>query len=126
MDLAITVDQGKTRIITLRGKGISLQQAIDSPILSDPKILNQVAPFTTLAPLVNPLARLSLERVDFGNIPISTILRQILVVTNSTASDNITVDWKIPSVWPEQCISFFIFLYFSNSNYPGNKNIITW
>lgn len=91
---------------------MGIQQPFDSPVLLDPKISNQIAPFPTLPPLVNPVARLSLERIDFGNIPVSTILRQVVVVTNSTPADQITINWNIPGVWPSECK----FLFFSNNS----------
>ena len=97
------MDNGKTRIITLRGRGVGLQKPLDSSLQIDPRVTDQLMPLPTLPPLVNPLARISLERIDFGNVPVSILLRQVLVVSNPTKDSDITVSWKIPGVWPDEC-----------------------
>ncbi len=105
LDLPITVDEGRTRMITLRGRGIRANSAVEKKVVSDPRILQHAIPqIPTLPPLLKTFASLSLERVDFGHVPIRAVLRQIVVVTNTTEKDNITALWKIPSVWPEHSI----------------------
>ncbi|KAJ3341397.1 hypothetical protein HDU91_000717, partial [Kappamyces sp. JEL0680] len=105
LDLPITVDQGKTRMITLRGRGIREEAPLPGTPFMDPRILKQAIPLIpTLPPLLNTGATLSLERVDFGHVPIRSVLRQIIVVSNTTESDDITARWKIPSVWPADTI----------------------
>ncbi|KAJ3320632.1 hypothetical protein HDV06_005150 [Boothiomyces sp. JEL0866] len=104
LDLPITVDNGKTRMISFRGSGI--QQNLpnkDGPLLN-PKDIKELIPImSSLPPLLSPLAVISLERIDFCHVPIKSVLRQVLVVTNVTEDTDISITWVIPSVWPKDC-----------------------
>ncbi|KAJ2994628.1 hypothetical protein HDV02_001454 [Globomyces sp. JEL0801] len=98
VDLPITVDSGKTKMITLRGCGQhqNLRRFITK---SDPAMMKESIPqFPSLPPLLKPIASISLERLDYGNVPIYSIMRQILVVQNMTFTDTISFKWIIPEL----------------------------
>jgi hypothetical protein len=108
LDLPIIVDNGKTRIITLRGRGINDEKLFQKETLLDPRLIEQSIPHQpTLPPFDNPIASISLERIEFGHCPVRSVIRQILVITNTTSNQKISVNWMIPPVWPKDSMSVF-------------------
>jgi hypothetical protein len=108
LDIPIIVNNGKRRMITIRGRGINASPDLDKNKFEDPRVLQESIPLTpTLPPLVHPVASISLERIDFGHVPVQTIMRQVVTVTNITSNQHISVEWKVPSVWPTEAIKIF-------------------
>ncbi|KAJ3087435.1 hypothetical protein HK102_011114 [Quaeritorhiza haematococci] len=96
---------GKTTIITFRGEGIpDMKGSVNGDSGKQASGTMTLSPFYKIPPVqvIYPsgqLACLSLERVDFGHIPLDAVLRQVVCVRNMTANDEISFDWVIPDVW---------------------------
>jgi cilia- and flagella-associated protein 65 len=105
LDLPIIVDSGKKRMITIRGRGIPNTIDWEEKNLMDPRVIGESIPnVPTLPPLENPIASISLERIDFGHIPVQSLMRQVITVTNVTQDKEVSVNWAIPSVWPNESL----------------------
>lgn len=52
----------------------------------------------------NVLASISLERVNFGNMPVNAILRQVVVVQNNDQDQRLSFKWIVPDYWPPNTI----------------------
>jgi hypothetical protein len=99
VDITITVENGKTKLITLKGTGISdtvstFENKADPHIYPDNISISQDACAT------NQTASLSLERINFYNVPVNTIMRQVVVVQNNHKEQCLSFKWIIPSTWP--------------------------
>ena len=112
VDIPITVDGGRKRMVTLRGQGFEELDAKFFGAKKEPNHSNHIIPetITPIPLIITPIARISTESIAFGHVPICTTLRQIVVVSNTNQYNDVSVNWKIPEVWPKKCI-FCLFLY---------------
>ncbi|KAJ3221474.1 hypothetical protein HK099_003484 [Clydaea vesicula] len=93
VDVPITIE-GKTRIITFSGEGI--RETIKSNTKLDAKILPHPVPPIQLIKSETDVAELSLERINFGHIPLGATVRQIVIVKN-VSNDLLSFQWSLPS-----------------------------
>ncbi|KAJ3105560.1 hypothetical protein HDU97_007902 [Phlyctochytrium planicorne] len=91
VDIPISINGGKTHIVTFYGEGLP---SLDTE--SDPDLLKDSIPTIQKLLIPRQLASISLERVNFGFIPIGSQSRQITVLRNDTDDMEISFMWKIP------------------------------
>ncbi|KAJ3334134.1 hypothetical protein HDU76_008596 [Blyttiomyces sp. JEL0837] len=90
VDVPIIVEEEQTHILTLSGKGIELLGPTSSIEVED-KI-----PLVQYLNMPKQVAILSLEHINFGNVPMGSLLRQILVVRNTLVDQTIYFRWILP------------------------------
>jgi hypothetical protein len=71
-------------------------------VKEDPTVYPDTISISQDACIPNRLASLSLERINFGNMPVNTIKRQVVVVQNNHKEERLSFKWIIPSEWPSK------------------------
>lgn len=74
----------------------------------DPRDYSVAMPISQDACKPDRLATLSLEMINFGNVPVHTVLRQIAVIQNNSVTERIAFKWCYPASWPKN--SEFVFI----------------
>ncbi|KAL3899489.1 MAG: hypothetical protein SGCHY_002012 [Lobulomycetales sp.] len=100
VDVPITVEDGLTRVITFKGQGI--RNIIGT--VKDAKQLDRPSP---AVPIIkgrqSDLAQLSIERLNFGHVPLNASLCQIFVLRNTSDCATISYSWESPSFHNSIC-----------------------
>ncbi|KAJ3229481.1 hypothetical protein HDU81_005357 [Chytriomyces hyalinus] len=92
VDVPVTTDDGKTSIITFSGHGIEEPPHIAS---MNSKSADTV-PSLQILSTSNQIGRLSKEHINFGAIPLGSQSRDLIVVRNTSATDKISFQWRVP------------------------------
>ncbi|KAJ1562128.1 hypothetical protein HK405_015525, partial [Cladochytrium tenue] len=93
VDIPIHLDDGQVHIVTFCGAGTR-----DSDVtLADPKSLYDTIPPVQTLKSFPQAASLSLERINFGHVPLGATLRQLVVVTNLLSDSDISFSWSPPA-----------------------------
>ncbi|KAJ3177806.1 hypothetical protein HK101_010188 [Irineochytrium annulatum] len=91
-EVPISLVDGKTHMIAFAGEGI---RAPAGKIL--PSSLFDTIPAVQKLSMPRQIARLSLERLNFGHVPFGAELRQIVMVRNVTSETKLSFRWILPS-----------------------------
>ncbi|KAI8823829.1 hypothetical protein BJ741DRAFT_634238 [Chytriomyces cf. hyalinus JEL632] len=92
VDVPITTDDGKTSIITFSGHGIEEPPHIASMNAKS----EDTVPSLQILSTSNQIARLSREHINFGAVPLGSQSRDLIVVRNTSATDKISFQWRVP------------------------------
>ncbi|KAI9203276.1 uncharacterized protein BJ171DRAFT_600142 [Polychytrium aggregatum] len=103
VDVPITVADGKTTMITFRGFGEQhLQRGTADTDKEDPKHYVDRIPSVQELAIPEQIAVLSLERINFGYVPLGSVLRQIIVIKNTTMDSELSFKWILNNMQLEQ------------------------
>ncbi|KAI9333355.1 hypothetical protein DFJ73DRAFT_963215 [Zopfochytrium polystomum] len=94
VDVPIRVDDGQVHIISFSGKGYQVEDEA-GPL--DPHSLPDTIPSVQTLSSLPQIASLSLERINFGHVPIGATLRQLVSVRNTSTDTDISFSWKFPA-----------------------------
>ncbi|KAI8923507.1 hypothetical protein BC831DRAFT_417141 [Entophlyctis helioformis] len=100
VDIPISVVSGRTRIVTIKGQGL---QSLDShPGVRHelPRTMPLTIPASDNIDASDQISALSLETISFGNVPLGAVVRQVVVITNTSKSVDASFKWTVPSFWP--------------------------
>jgi hypothetical protein len=98
VDVPITVD-GVTRVVTFKGQGF--RGTIDAR--KNAKILHHPSPPIKIIKAHDNPATLSIERLNFGHVPLKATLNQILVLCNTSTTATLGFSWDLPSFHSSVC-----------------------
>lgn len=121
VDVPIKIDDDQIQIITFSGKGY---HDLDVDELLNPKSLDDTIP--PVQKLIRPsqVASLSIERINFGHVPMGASLRQLVSVKNISNKVDITFKWCLPeSSWGKGASSYIKFSPASGRLAPGETQI---
>ncbi|KAJ3413734.1 hypothetical protein HDV05_007637 [Chytridiales sp. JEL 0842] len=97
VDIPFIIDGGQTQIITFSGKGMNPPVPYNSTELLSAKNLVDSIPAVQKLNMPRQIAELSVERLNFGHVPIGVLLRQVLVVKNISTNFDLSFRWIIPA-----------------------------
>ncbi|BFZ22011.1 hypothetical protein BsWGS_25049 [Bradybaena similaris] len=106
VDIPIKVQNGDTAIVTFTGVGYDQRDLGDTMLLSDGSAACGV-PSLQKEELPGQLGYLSMERISLGNLPMFSIVRRMVFVTNKSQDRSIFFEWHVTS----QRDSKFIHIY---------------
>jgi hypothetical protein len=107
VDVPITVD-GVTRVITFKGQGFrgvvrSRAFILQIDARKNAKILHHPSPPIKIIKAPDNPAQLSIERLNFGHVPLKATLCQILVLRNTSETATLGFSWETPSFQSSVC-----------------------
>ncbi|KAJ3182506.1 hypothetical protein HDU85_002604 [Gaertneriomyces sp. JEL0708] len=100
VDIPINVSDGPTKVITFRGRGITLAPE-DGELLDSRDYVDPI-PSVQEIDIPGQLARLSKERINLGHIPLNTSISHLLVITNLTSESTVSFRWHVPDFLAEE------------------------
>ncbi|KAI8834503.1 hypothetical protein BC829DRAFT_448428 [Chytridium lagenaria] len=94
VDVPIIVTDGKTHIVTFSGEGFHHEETEN-----DPRRLPDTIPRVQKLSMPKQIASLTLERANFGFVPLGSQSRQITVLRNTSPDMVLSFRWIIPAAF---------------------------
>ena len=104
LDVPINIDKGETALVTFTGVGYDQRLMGDTMPMNDQPEQSGV-PAVQSVPVPGQLAFLSLERISFGNMPLFSKVRRVVVITNKSSLTSVSYQWHVTSKHDTQFVS---------------------
>ncbi|TPX42831.1 hypothetical protein SeLEV6574_g05387 [Synchytrium endobioticum] len=103
--ISIQFDDGSTRVVTVSGHGIAQYSQGDNFKRHKRTDHGDPIPSTRSIELQHQLAAISVDRLNFGHVPLGAILKQIVVIQSQPSQRmSLRFNWEIPSCSGLECL----------------------